>query len=83
MMSHKLTVPKQVLVLHKTLDILETLKKDGSGMGLAEVARSVSMPKATVYRILATLETRGYLDRRSPAIPIDFPRRCLETRRHL
>ena len=34
-------------------------------MGLAEVARSVSMPKATVYRILATLETRGYLDRRS------------------
>jgi DNA-binding IclR family transcriptional regulator len=50
-------------VLQKTLDILETLKKEGNGIGLAEVARSVSMPKATVYRILATLEIRGYLDR--------------------
>jgi len=55
--------PKQVLVLHKTLDILETLKKSRSGMGLTDMARSMSMPKATVYRILSTLEARGYLDR--------------------
>jgi IclR family acetate operon transcriptional repressor len=64
MMGSKMaSAPKQVLVLHKTLDILETLKKDRSGLGLADVARSVSMPKATVYRILTTLEIRGYLDR--------------------
>jgi IclR family transcriptional regulator, KDG regulon repressor len=55
--------PKQVRVLQKTLDILESIKKERSGMGLAEVARSVSMPKATVYRILTTLEINGYLDR--------------------
>jgi IclR family transcriptional regulator, KDG regulon repressor len=55
--------PKQVRVLQKTLDILEALKKQRSGMGLADVARSVSMPKATVYRILTTLEINGYLDR--------------------
>lgn len=55
--------PKQVRVLQKTLDILEAIKRGGSGLGLAEVARSVSMPKATVYRILTTLEINGYLDR--------------------
>ena len=32
--------------------------------GLADLARSVELPKATVYRILTTLEGRGYLDRR-------------------
>jgi IclR family KDG regulon transcriptional repressor len=57
------TPPKQVRVLLKTLDILEALKRDSGGMGLADVARAVAMPKATVYRILATLEIRGYLDR--------------------
>ena len=62
-MRAKTAEPKQVRVLQKTLDILESIKKQGSGNGLAEVARSVSMPKATVYRILATLEIRGYLDR--------------------
>ncbi len=57
------TAPKQVRVLEKTLDILESIKREGSSPGLAEVARAVSMPKATVYRILTTLEGRGYLDR--------------------
>ena len=55
--------PKQVRVLQKTLDILETLKREPNGIGLADVSRTVAMPKATVYRILATLEIRGYLDR--------------------
>jgi IclR family transcriptional regulator, KDG regulon repressor len=55
--------PQQIRVLQKTLDILEAIKKKGSGVGLADIARSVGMPKATVYRILATLEIRGYLDR--------------------
>src|SRR5579872_6090213 len=53
-----------VRVLHKTLDILEALKTSPSGVGLADLTRSVEMPKATVYRILTTLEGRGYLDRR-------------------
>ncbi len=55
--------PQQIRVLQKTLDILEAIKKNGSGLGLADMARTVGMPKATVYRILATLEIRGYLDR--------------------
>jgi DNA-binding IclR family transcriptional regulator len=52
-----------VLVLHKTLDILETIKNERSGLRLTELARLVDLPKPTVYRILTTLEGRGYLDR--------------------
>ena len=52
-----------VLVLHKTLDILETIKDQPAGVKLSDLARLVEMPKATVYRILATLESRGFLDR--------------------
>lgn len=54
-----------VRVLHKTLDILETIKATDSGFRLADLSRKVELPKATVYRILTTLEGRGYLDRAS------------------
>jgi IclR family KDG regulon transcriptional repressor len=52
-----------VRVLHKTLDILETIRQSQSGLRLSDVTRSVELPKATVYRILSTLEGRGYLHR--------------------
>jgi DNA-binding IclR family transcriptional regulator len=52
-----------ILVLHKTMDILEAIGESRSGLGLAEVARALSLPKPTVYRIVATLESRGYLTR--------------------
>jgi DNA-binding IclR family transcriptional regulator len=55
--------PQMIRVLEKALNILEGIKRHGSGVGLAELARSVSMPKPTVYRIIVTLESRGYLDR--------------------
>ncbi len=57
--------PSGIRVLHKTLDILETIKEHDSGIGLADLARAANLPKATVYRILNTLEGRGYLDRTS------------------
>jgi DNA-binding IclR family transcriptional regulator len=46
-----------VLVL-QTLDILENIKDTPAGVGLSDLARAVDPPKATVYRILATLESR-------------------------
>src|SRR5258707_12879670 len=52
-----------VLVLHKTVDILEVRRREPDGLSLADLAAEVAMPKPTVYRILATLESRGYLDR--------------------
>jgi IclR family transcriptional regulator, KDG regulon repressor len=52
-----------ILVLHKTLDILETIRETHSGLGLSDLARAVGLPKPTAYRIIATLEGRGYLSR--------------------
>ncbi len=52
-----------ILVLHKTLDILETIRDSRSGLTLAELSRALSLPKPTAYRIIATLESRGCLSR--------------------
>ena len=54
---------KGILVLHKALDILETLGEGRSGLSLADLARALDLPKPTAYRIVATMETRGYLER--------------------
>jgi len=54
-----------VLVLHKTLDILEAIKNSQTGLALADLTETVRIPKPTAYRIAATLEARGYLDRGS------------------
>ncbi len=61
---NKTTLQPSVRVLHKTLDILEAIKRNERGMGLSGLARTVRLPKATAYRIVATLEGRGYLNRR-------------------
>ncbi|MDP2998346.1 MAG: IclR family transcriptional regulator [Bryobacterales bacterium] len=50
-------------VLNKAVDVLETLREAPAGLALGGVASAVRLPKPTVYRILATLEARGYLDR--------------------
>jgi IclR family transcriptional regulator, KDG regulon repressor len=52
-----------ILVLHKTLDILETIRDSRSGLTLADLARALGLPKPTAYRIVATLESRGCLAR--------------------
>ncbi len=62
-MKETIGEPGGVRVLHKTLDILETIRATESGFRLADLSRKVELPKATVYRILTTLEGRGYLDR--------------------
>lgn len=55
--------PAGVKVLHKALDILDDLRQTPEGRSLADISTGSGMPKPTVYRILATLETRGYVDR--------------------
>ena len=52
-----------ILVLHKALDLVEVIRNSASGISLADLARTLEIPKPTAYRILATLESRGYLDR--------------------
>lgn len=55
--------PGGVRVLHKTIDILDALRSAQDGMSLADLSAQSGMPKPTVYRILVTLESRGYLER--------------------
>ena len=52
-----------ILVLHKTLDILEAIGESRSGLSLADLARALGLPKPTAYRIMATLEGRGCVSR--------------------
>lgn len=52
-----------VQVLHKTIDVLDALRGAPDGLSLAALTEQTGMPKPTVYRILATLESRGYLER--------------------
>src|SRR5512136_1950550 len=54
---------KGILVLHKALDILETIREGRSGFTLADLARALDLPKPTAYRIVSTMETRGYIAR--------------------
>lgn len=57
-----------VQVLHKTIDVLDTLRCAPTGLSLANLSDQVRMPKPTVYRIVATLESRGYLERLDGAV---------------
>lgn len=59
----KATAQTGVRVLQKALDILEAIKSQEGDLGLSQLARTVKLPKATVHRIVVTLERRGYLDR--------------------
>lgn len=47
--------------VERTLDILEALVELGSEVGLVEISQAVSLPLATVHRLLGTLITRGYV----------------------
>jgi DNA-binding IclR family transcriptional regulator len=46
--------------LDRALDILELLAQAPGPQGLTEIAEQVHGPKATVHRLLATLQARGY-----------------------
>lgn len=47
--------------LERGLDVLELLGERGE-ISLAEVAREVSVSRATAFRVLATLQNRGYVE---------------------
>lgn len=47
----------------KALQLLELFTEDDSELTLHDIARRAKMPKSTAYRLLTTLESRGYLDK--------------------
>ena len=46
----------------RVLDILDVLQNSIDGASLTNIADSVSLPKSSVFRYLATLESRGYVE---------------------
>lgn len=46
----------------RALTILEILKDSGEGIGVTELGGRVGLHKSTVYRLLATLARRGYVE---------------------
>ncbi len=47
----------------KALDVLDTLADAPGGFTLSELARRQGVPVATLFRILATLGERGYVEK--------------------
>lgn len=72
--------PAGVQVLHKTIDVLDALRSAPEGMALGTLSTHTGMPKPTVYRILATLESRGYLER-TPSAAYRISRKLFEAPR--
>lgn len=48
--------------LPKGIKLLEVLADTGRAMGVSELSRALSLDKSTVYRLLATLRSRGYVE---------------------
>ncbi len=62
----KKTVPQprrryQVGTLEKALDLLEAIEAAGSPCGVQELTRATGVQRTAVYRLLSTLESRGYI----------------------
>ena len=53
----------QVPMVSKALDILEMLQAEKQAISLESIFRRSNFPKTTIYRIIKTLENRGYLAR--------------------
>jgi IclR family transcriptional regulator, KDG regulon repressor len=53
----------QLESLHRALDVLESLARHRGDVALADLARALGLSKAGVYRILATMNARGYVEK--------------------
>lgn len=55
----------RVGTLEKGLDVLEALEKGAKALNIQEVAAATGVQRAAVFRLLCTLERRGYVERLS------------------
>jgi len=53
----------QVPAIKRAFSLIELLAKQGSGLGISELHRSLSLPLSTVATIVYTLASLGYLER--------------------
>ncbi len=55
------SITGSVRSVERALDLLLLLERAGEPIGVRELARLAAMPRATVHRLLAVLETRGFV----------------------
>jgi IclR family transcriptional regulator, acetate operon repressor len=55
--------PYSVRAVLRVLDIFDLLRRSSDGATLAEIGAATDLPKSSVFRYLATLEARGYVER--------------------
>lgn len=53
----------EVQVLDRSLDIIEIVAATQHGLGISQIAEKSGLPKATAYRLITALCSRGYLQK--------------------
>jgi IclR family acetate operon transcriptional repressor len=51
--------------VERAIDIMESFSGEEPGLGVGELSRRVNLPKSTVFRLLTTLESRGFIAQNS------------------
>jgi IclR family KDG regulon transcriptional repressor len=59
--TRRLPVAQLIQVLQRAMRVLSSFDHGHPEMGVAQLARKLDLPKPTVYRILATLESGGFI----------------------
>lgn len=72
------SVSLQSASVHRALDILEWLAASQRTVGVTDIAERFDVPKATVHRLLATLESRGYVSQDKDDHRYSMGIRCFE-----
>ena len=60
-------VTQKIQVLQRAMRLLTSFDHDHPEMGVTELSRKLDLPKPTVYRILATLESGGFVQQKPNA----------------
>lgn len=68
--------PYQMKAIHRALDVLECFPDASARLNLREISQRIGHPESSLFRILRTLESRGYL-RQDRDGAYQLPRRLL------
>jgi len=52
---------EHVRAVERALEILESFSEKKGELGLTEISKALMLPKATVFRLVRTMESKGYL----------------------
>jgi IclR family acetate operon transcriptional repressor len=69
--------PYAVRAAQRALDVLDALQEAPGGLSLAQLAERVGLPKSSIFRYVATLEARGYVERDGKRAHFSLGRRLL------